>query len=153
MEFTQQDEEEEGEEEEEEDEEEEQPTRMSMLPDIKRPGSQGIKPLAMIGQRQKDRLEELKKMEAEKKLVNDLHLQLQELQKQMLGNKEPVGTGKKVEEEKKKTLEAEEEDEGEEEEFEEEEEEQPTLVENTVKPIATPQKGPDDKKSVLASIL
>jgi len=27
------------------------------------------------------------------------------------------------------------------------------LVENTVKPIATPQKGPDDKKSVLASIL
>ncbi len=71
----------------------------------------------------------------------------------MLGNKEPVGNGKKVEEEKKKTLEAEEEDEGEEEEFEEEEDEQPTLVENTVKPIPTPQKGPDDKKSVLASIL
>lgn len=68
------DEEEEGEDEEEEDEE--QPTRMSMLPDIKRPGSQGIKPIALIGQRQKDRLEELKKMEAEKKLVNELHAQL-----------------------------------------------------------------------------
>jgi hypothetical protein len=27
------------------------------------------------------------------------------------------------------------------------------LVENTIKPIPTPQKGPDDKKSVLASIL
>ena len=70
----------------------------------------------------------------------------------MLGNKDPIGPSKKVEEEKKQSLEAEEEDE--EEEMEEEEEEgQPTLVENTIKPIPTPQKGPDDKKSVLASIL
>jgi hypothetical protein len=61
-------------------------------------------------------------MEAEKKLVNDLHAQLQELQQQMLVNKDPVGPGKKVEEEKKQALEAEEEDE--EEEMEEEEEEE-----------------------------
>jgi len=44
-----------------------------MLPDIKRPGSQGIKPLAIIGQRQKERLEELSKLEAEKNLAKEMH--------------------------------------------------------------------------------
>jgi hypothetical protein len=43
-----------------------------MLPNIKRPGSQGIKPIEIIGLRQKEKLEELKKMEMEKKLVKEL---------------------------------------------------------------------------------
>ena len=63
----------------------------------------------------------------------------------MLVKKDPLAPVKMVEEEKKQAA-FEAEDEGEEEELEEEEEEeQPTLVENTVKPIPTPQKGPDDK--------
>jgi hypothetical protein len=73
----------------------------------------------------------------------------------MLKKNDPIEP-KKIEEEKKKDdkeLEAEEEEAEEEE--EEDEEEQPTLVENTVKPDnkETPSKAPEDKKSVLASIL
>lgn len=79
-------------------------------------------------------------MEQEKQLVKDLHLQLQELQQQMLVKKDPLGPlGKRVEEEKKQGEEVEE-DEEEEEEMEEEEDEQPTMVDSTVKPIVTPAK-------------
>ncbi len=73
----------------------------------------------------------------------------------MLNKKDPLEP-KKIEEEKKKDgQEQEAEEEEAEEEEEEDEEEQPTLVDNTVKPDnkETPSKAPEDKKSVLASIL
>ena len=74
-------EDEEGDDEEVEEEEEEE---LEEVKQPSRPPSKGIKPMEVIGPRQKAALAEIDRMEQEKQLVKDLHKQLQDLHKEML---------------------------------------------------------------------